>query len=564
MIRQSVQGNLITSSYEINRVISDISKEQSPLTLYPDDSLSTLTSYIDEVDCQKGYMLFKSPEPIFRQPLLIKRTISITCKYRDSIITIPEIELIDEQDLDKSRFIGSIPKRIFILQRRSYYRQEILNHRQLDSKILICEDFIRCRLLDISLGGCKIELEGDFTSKININQSYQIVIKIDKSNFLSTNIKNTRIKYVATTNTTQAGYEFIELSNKSKEFIVDLVSITFQNKKLNKLHPKNFEIDKVKSEVQYKEVTNISDDEKINIRKIHQDGLTTIQSIINHFTLGKEIPINQIQDYCFRLLKCLQYNRQSLVISSRLRTTENYFNQCTLSFIINLSDFLTTTLKEVNNIELCDAIIGCLLQNLPQNNNFLHNQTRRENNINELKNRLIIWHKYIEMQGKLSLTTFDVIRNNLKLSDSLSVEKEQINSRLNLISLISSTIHMHEQQSHITKENKYFYHPINFKIFERSLSKKIHPIILKKLKEHHGNYPLGSTIQTNKKLALVMRHDKNKHPSYIRLVYDIESGCLTKPLDIMVNPSDKNIIEGIFNPSYYKIHTGLINNPLDI
>lgn len=562
MEKSSGDRLLVTSHYEINRIITGISESKSAITLYLDDTSSTLTSFIDVVDCRQGYMLLKSPQPVFRQPLLIKSLIIITCKYQDSIVTIPEIELVKEESNIVTSYISAIPKKIYVLQRRSFYRQIISKEQRIHTEITLFNNVVNCKLKDISLGGCKIQFMGDLSSYITNKENYNITITIDTEIFFSTHVNISRIKYDPITNTTQLGCKFIALSNQKHQLIVDLISIINNNRTLKKTIDEKTEADSIRN-ISKKSSSNQCKNDGLDVKKNYQNGLTTIQSIINHFRLGKKLPIEQIFEYSDTLFDTLLNDRQSLVILSRVRTIENYYLQQTLSFAINLADFLMLTYKQTDKKNICEVITGCLLHNTPQSTFLPSAQDNKNKDINHLKDKLLFWHEYIANYKQIKSISVNVIENHLEFSDGTGIPLGKFKSNLDSISLTSSGIYQYDQQSHIFKDNAYFYHPVNYKKFERGYLKKLDPIILHKLKEHYGNYPLGSTIQLkNKKLAIVMRHNESRNPSYVRVVYDIESKCPTIPLDIELRPSDIDIIEGLCNPSYYKIQSVLVSKYL--
>lgn len=553
-----MQSTLITSNGEIKRLLTNIYDNKVAITIFSDDTLNSLTSTIDSIDFNTGFITYNAPLPTFRRPLLTKNLVSVTCKYQDTIVRIPDIQITKENLVGSDNYISEIPNVVYVFQKRAFYRQKIIEDTNIYIKINNASTELIGSLNDISFGGCNIVTINNNTLNPKTNQRLDFRIFFDDKVILLCKVIVRRTFIID--NKTLIGCSFIDISKEHKQVIVDLVSRNLKNHQ-NNLKQTN---EAIKDDITVK-YTRTYVDNFLLAKEAYDYGLTTVQSIQNHYSLNKEIPIRQMDKCCKLFLNALEEDRQSLIILSKTRSIETYHLQKTIDLLINLTDFIKSNTNGLSNEQIVNVMIGCLLHNTYQTLHVSGVERQVQTPKETIKNNFQCWKKYLYENIELDKISLNIIENHLEFIDGSGLPCGKNKNELNLISRISAVIYHYQIESHTSKNNTFYYKPYNKRNFEVKYKNKLDSTVTDKMFKRMGSFPLGSTVALkNNKLALVMRHTLDNLPSHLRVVYDLERKQLVTPIDMTITPSEISLIEGTCNPYFYNIPCTLLNNIINL
>ncbi|TVQ67255.1 MAG: hypothetical protein EA373_12765 [Oceanospirillales bacterium] len=587
------QGQLIKSSKEIHSILHRLIERATPITIHPDESSSLLTTYIESFDDDNHTILLDSPLPAFRHSLLSKRLLSFTTRYNGCLLTLPDMIMSPIMGDEDSRFLAPIPKQVYLLQRRESYRAPVrpllLIRTDLSSSD---EKRLSGRLKDLSVGGCCIVFTGDMTAYFqNPEEVHVLVISFPNGTEISVNVKVLRAVFNEGLDNTVIGCCFVELTVAQEQYFNKVVGdlqrdFISHNRGVFSEVPALF-VPKPKTVIEEKhsvnqievepvvhvEKTNINQASQkfvvaehapVDIKKAYLSALSAVKSLINHFRADKNLPIEQVREACFHLLTALKQDRQGLIIFSRQRNLETYLLQHSISYAVTFADVIANQFPEQSSDALLERVLlGGLCHNVAQASlpeglqhyELLVTDNERALHVAEL-NRLV---NQLEKIPNIPSETLSIVRDFQECLDGSGIPNSKTDSQLNRVSRLASAIYAHERLSHQWYQEDWYFHPL--KAFKQliDMPEKYHNPSVRVLLKQYGKYPLGASVRlSDQTLALVMRHDEQGEPSYLRVVYDLNFDSLVPPRDIFLPNIESLKVERLVNPKAYKISSKLL------
>lgn len=584
------EGKLITSSKEIQSILSRLIERSTPITVHPEESSSQLTTYLESIDLKNNILLLDAPLPAFRHCLLHNRKLIFTTRYNGCLLTVVDVQMTVIEGDETSRFSSMIPKNVYLLQRRESYRVPVRPLLDILTKLsLIEEASFSGRLKDLSVGGCCIEFSGDMSIRFQYPEEVlPLIVSFPNGTEVAVNIKVLRAEFNASKETTLIGCCFVELTANLEQYMNKIVGdlqrdfISHSRGSFSEI-PALF-IPQQKTSVDEKVATDNENKEDlsppkpikslseqlapVDIKKAYLSALSAVKSLINHFRANKDLPIEQAKEACFHLLTAWKQDRQALIILSRQRNVETYLLQHSISYAMTFVDLLATQFQKQSSDELLERVLlGGLCHHVAQASlpeglqhyELLMTENDRAEHVGALNRLMDQLNKLADIASETRCIVTDV----QEFLDGSGIPNNKSENQLNRVSKLAAAIYAHEKLSHKYYKDDWYFHP--FRAFKQliELPDKYHTPSIRMLLKSYGKYPLGSCVRlSDQTVALVMRQNDQGYPSYLRVVYNLAFDSLVPPRDIHLSSIESLQVEAIVNPVSYRITSKLLKLPL--
>ncbi len=589
----ALDGEVISSAKEIYSILKRLSERATPITIQSEGSSSLLTTYIESIQLDKQQILLDAPLPEYRQSLLDRRTLTLTTRYNGCLLTLSDMVMTPIQGDEEKRYRLPLPKSLHLLQRRQAYRAPVRTLLRIDAKLFQQDQLILTgHLKDLSTGGCCIVLKEDCSSLFtDFSKHYLLTFIFPNATEFTLMTQVVRADYSESTQHTYVGCFFVELTHPQEQFINKVVG-DLQRDFISHARghsadiPELFISGQISSEseapvVLDKELTTKSgivadvnlaivnrsareDTAPVDIKKAYISAVTVIKSLINHFRADKSLPIEQAKEASTHLQRAFTQDRQALIILSRQRDLETYLIQHSISYAISFAEVIASRFPEHANEALIEKVmLGGLLHNIAQASlpdglqhyELLVTDQERALHIDQL-NRMT---QQLEALKTLPLETLNIVRDFHERLDGSGIPKQKTQDQLNPVSKMASVIYAHERLSYVWHQQIWYFHPL--RAFKQLIEQpeQYHITSIRALFKQYGKYPLGATIElSDQTLALVMRHNEEGDPSYVRVVYDLSFDSLVPPRDLLLADHSSLSVVRAVNPIKYSIDSQLL------
>lgn len=603
--KQTPEGELIQSTKEIQQILSRLCERATPITIHPDDSLCTLTTYIASVAVKQGLMCLDPPLPQQRHNLLQARKLTLTAKYNGCLLTLIQVDMTPTTDSNGELvYTTVIPKSLYYLQRRRSYRAPVRPLLDIYASLPLDDEVtVTGRLKDLSVEGCRIELTGNLLDGFSdLSATLSLSLSFPNNSSFSADLSIVRAEYESQHQRTHLGCCFNALTTTQKQYLSRLVT-DLQRDHINYMRnegsnaagtPALFvptEHRVVAGNTQrsstdtsaaqqassadalmltQKSSYPVSDTQApIDIRRAHQSAITAIKSLITRLRSGQTLPIEQAQEASQQLLQALRQDPQGLAILCIPRDSQTFLFQHSISFATGLADTLSTQYGDQIKDEMLEGLIfGGLCHELSRSLLPGGIQSAGLELDKETRPALLAAHtqlvNLLNALPELSNETLYIVRDCHERLDGSGLNGDSEQS-LNRVSKLAGVVYAHEKLSQCWHNCDWHYHPL--RAFKQLADRpdQFHQPSLRLLLKQQGKYPLGSTVQLNDAtLALVMRQDDQQHPSHLRIVYNARFNSLIPPRDVCLSAAGELQIERPANPLRYEISSQLLKLPLRI
>lgn len=604
--KQAPEGELIKSAKEIQQILSRLSERATPITILPDDSSCTLTTYIASLDAQQGLMWLDAPLPQQRHNLLHARKLTLTARYNGCLLTLPQVVMTPATDTNgELAFTAAIPEAIYYLQRRRSYRAPVRPLLDIFASLPFADEVtVTGRLKDLSVDGCRIELAGNQLDDFSdLSETLPLSLSFPDSSCFSVALSIVRIDYESERDCTHLGCCFTTLTAAQKQHLSRLVT-DLQRDYINHMRyegnntagtpalfvPAEHRVlagntQRPATETSSAQQTGpagaslltqkstfaVSDAiAPIDIRRAHQSGITAIKSLITRLRSGQALPIEQAKEASQQLLQALRQDPQGLVILCTPRDSQTFLFQHSISYAISLADTLATQYGDQIKDEMLEGLIlGGLCHELARAQLPGGIQSAGLELDKEARPAFSAAHKQLvnllNALPDLANETLYIVRDCHERLDGSGLPNGHTDQALNRVSKLAGVVYAHEKLSQCWHNCDWHYHPLRAFKQLADMSDQFHQPSMRLLLKQQGKYPLGSTVQlSDATLALVMRQDAQKHPSHLRIVYNTKFNSLVPPRDVLLADISGLEIERPANPLRYEISSQLLKLPLRI
>lgn len=602
--KQAPEGELINSTKEIQQILSRLSERASPISIHPDDSSCTLTTYIASMQVQQGLMLLDAPLPQQHHHLLKARKLTLTAHYNGCLLTLTQVVMAPTTAANSELiFTAKIPEAIYYLQRRRSYRAPVRPLLDIFASLPF-KDAVTVigRLKDLSVDGCRIELTGNLLDDFSdLSETLPLSLNFPDSSYFSVDLSIVRAEYESQYDRTHLGGCFSALTTAQKQYLSRLVT-ELQRDHINYMRsegshtagtpalfipaehrvmagntePPTTETSAAKqaspvaaSLLTQKPTFSVSDAvAPIDIRRAHQSGITAIKSLITRLRSDQALPIEQAKEASQQLFQALKQDPQGLVILCIPRDSQTFLIQHSISFAIRLADTLSTQYVDQIKDEMLEGLIlGGLCHELSRALLPGGIQSAGLQLDKETRPALVAAHKQLvnllEALPDLANETLYIVRDCHERLDGSGLPNGHTDQALNRVSKLAGVVYAHEKLSQCWHNSDWHYHPLRASKQLMEMPDQFHQLSLRLLLKQQGKYPLGSTVQLNDAtLALVMRQDDQQHPSHLRVVYNTQFNSLVPPRDVLLADANGLQIERPANPLRYEISSQLLKLPL--
>ncbi|WP_417585523.1 flagellar regulator YcgR PilZN domain-containing protein [Nitrincola sp.] len=602
--KQAPEGELIKSTKEIQQILSRLSERATPISIYPDDSSCTLTTYIASLQAQQGLMKLDAPLPQQRHNLLHARKLTFTARYNGCLLTLTDVSITPTTDVNgELAFMAAIPESIYYLQRRRSYRAPVRPLLDIFASLpYAAEATVTGRLKDLSVDGCRIELTGNLMDDFSdLSETLPLSLSFPDSSRFSVELRILRAEYASQHDRTHLGCCFISLTTTQKQYLSRLVT-DLQRDHINYMRneasntagtpalfmPAEHRIvagnaqrpDTETSPVQQaspgdtslltpKPIFPVSDTvAPIDIRRAHQSGITAIKSLITRLRSGQALPIEQAQEASQQLLQALRQDPQGLAILCIPRDSQTFLFQHSISYAISLADTLATQYGEQIKDEMLEGLIlGGLCHELSRALLPDGIQSSRLELDKGTRSALSTTHmqlvNLLNALPDIARETLYIVSDCHERLDGSGLPNGHTDQALNRVSKLAAVVYAHEKLSQCWHNCDWHYHPLRAFKQLAEMPDQFHQPSMRLLLKQQGKYPLGSTVELNDAtMALVMRLDDQQHPSHLRIVYNARFNSLVPPRDRLLNDDSGLKIERATNPLRYEISSQLLKLPL--
>ncbi|KGK41114.1 hypothetical protein LH51_17155 [Nitrincola sp. A-D6] len=573
--KQVPEGELIKSAKTIQQMLSRLSERATPISIHPDGSSCTLTTYIASLDVHQGLIRLDAPLPQQRHNLLQARQLTLTARYNGCLLTLPGIAMTPADTQGELTFTAVIPDIIYYLQRRRSYRAPIRPLLDIFASLPFADEVtVTGRLKDLSVDGCRIELSGhrleDFR---DLSEALPLLLSFPDTSCFSVDLSIVRADYESARDCTHLGCCFTSLRASQKQYLSRLVT-DLQRDYINHMRnegsnaagtpalfvPAEHRVvagntQRPSTETSAAQQASPADTSPltqkstfavsdavapINIRRAHQSGITAIKSLITRLRSGQALPIEQAKDASQQLLQALRQDSQGLVILCIPRDSQTFLFQHSISFAISLADTLATQYGDQIKDEmleglilggLCHELSRALLPDGIQSAVLEFDKATRP--------ALSVAHKQLvnllNALPDLANETLYIVRDCHERLDGSGLPNGHNDQALNRVSKLAGVIYAHEKLSQCWHNCDWHYHPLRAYKQLADMPDQFHQPSMRLLLKQQGKYPLGSSVLLNDAtVALVMRQDAHKHPSHLRIVYNAKFNSLVPPRDLLL------------------------------
>ena len=552
------EGQLIKSREGIYRLMRRLQVKHTPLKLVFDTVADHYTSMVLAVNFKEGYFLLDEVTPKWGDELMAKAIPFHFDSFHDGCkISADKLQAVGRAVKEGSPVYKiPFPAELRFLQRRQFYRAPVrlslnINVRlgvtvpkekrdEYDNIIPQSPTWEHEGLLrDLSAQGCQIEAKGDLRESLQTNTEYSSCYFIFPNGYLlDIGIAIRHVGYDEKKDLSSLGCQFINMNprlDRKVSFIVnELQRDNARSSSGNSSAPVSELFQDASGQEKHKD-SNASENEeeaaeeqkKYTTEEVHQKAVRCVQMLVNSLREKTALPISETWEVADLLLEKLREDRQRLILVTRIRSSANYLYEHSVSLAVLLAD---QTMFNQNNPKsrdldylrniifagLChDLGKGLIPERIVSKTGELSVQEAKVMHKHSLLTREILSRQQGMPDIALTLAT-----QNCERLDGSGHPEHLKGISISPIGKLAAVIDVFDAMTNGRSYRAGLPYALAYKRL-LAMSDKLDLASIQQLIKHQGLYPIGSLVAfENGDLGFVKQHDKNSHPSVVRLVYN--------------------------------------------
>lgn len=565
--KNSSQGRTITRPEGIYRLLQSLKSKHSSLGLNFASVADSYTSLILAVNYKEGFFLLDEVTPKWGDNLMAKAVPFSLIGFSDGCkITIENLQATGRAVKEGSPvYKVPFPKKLHFLQRRQFFRAQIRLSLKIkvqlgvtlpvekrdeydnllppDPPTWLHEGVLR----DLSAQGCQIELEGDYSTKLEKNTCYPLCyITFPNGERLEIEITLRHLDYDPITKITSLGCQFTQLDqilDRRISFIVnELQRDQARTASGNTSAPvSNLFIEAAAPEVE-EDVKEEKTAEEFNLNELVATAIANVEQLVANLKNRQPLNIKETQAIAKILATALADQREELILLTRVRTPDKYLSQHSLSVGILLADLI---IQDANNPNannknyLADLIFAGLCHDLGKGLIPEQILTKR-GELSPAEYKIMHKHSLLtreilsRQQGTPEIALTLATQNCERLDGSGHPEGLKAIS-ISPLGKLAAVIDVFDAMTNTRSYQKAMPYPSAYKAL-LSMQTKLDQNLVKQLIRTQGIYPLGSLVSLeNGDLGFVISQNEDASPKELRLVYNSLSKSLIPPKVLNLN-----------------------------
>lgn len=592
---QQPEGQVIKSSEGIYRLLRRLQGKHTPLKLRFNSVADYYTSMVLAVNFKEGYFLLDEVTPKWGDELMAKAVPFDFNSYHDGC----KISAIKMQAAGRALKDGSpiykipFPAELDFLQRRKFFRATVRHSLDIKTRLgveippLARDEFDNIipqtptwahegQLRDLSAQGCQIEAQGDLRETLPKNTEYKSCHFIFPNGYLfDISIAIRHIGYDEKHKISSLGCQFIDMNPKLDRkisFIVNElqrdnarassgdsstpIAALFQEPVI-----KDANKDDKNKNAEQSEAT-----EKLSVTEAYQTAIKSVENLITSLREKNPLPIKETWAAADLLLAALEEDRQALILSTRIRSSNNYLAEHSVSVAVLLADQTKFNkdnpksrdqdyLRNIVFAGLChDLGKGLIPERIVNKTSVLSEQESKVMHKHSLLTREILSRQ----QGMPELALSIATQNCERLDGSGHPEGLKAIS-ISPVGRLASVIDVFDAMTNSRSYRAGLPYALAYKRL-MAMREQLDLISIQQLIKCQGLFPLGSLVAfEDGNLGFVKQHDKNNNPSIVRVVFNKLNNKPTKPTDLrleLLPPEKKKLLPE--DPAKYQLMNNIL------
>lgn len=595
------EGEYIKQPGEINRILSHVRDKLSPVTIRFPGVKRALTSYVMDIDPNRRYILLDEILPKIDNRIMQEgRKFSLETYYDGCRVRAKELAAKAVKGADGSTsYRVSFPSEIHYAQRRASYRAQVRRSLEIVARTLdIDRNVVSGMLRDMSAEGCQVQVSGDYVESLKAHTS-AVPMKLYFPNGTSLVLK-VELKFVGYDKDggfTKCGCQFVQLDpHKEREIsrvVTDLqrdyINFTKNGGRVEGIPPlfmppeDGDDIDRLDGVQRPPGMSHTEKDErkaretrtqkrkenepKIDVRQAHSAAIAAVKSLIGRVRLEQNLPLDELHQAATGLYTAWSQNREQLVLLTHVRSPSDFLFEHPVSMAVMLADQSSKNDPRLQADELKDLMFAGLCHDLPkamlEGGDRLSGLKITPEQKRELSRQVKDLGALLNSQNRVPRVAVTVLTQNYERLDGSGLPDQLQADQLNPVGKLAAALDVLDTAGHVYRDDVYYFPAIAFKR-ALSMTEEIDAQLIKRTIMAQGLYPLGAPVRlSNNHLGLVMRHNEERKPRIVRIVYNLGQNSHLPPRDVNVI-EEAITIEGHADPVKYALSGTLLKMPLQI
>ncbi|TGG91764.1 hypothetical protein E4656_15365 [Natronospirillum operosum] len=597
-----VEGEFIHSPGEINRLFMRVKDKLSPVTLRFPGVSRAMTSYVVDIDPRRRFLVLDEVMPKQDNRLMQEGGLLTLETYHDGCqIRAKGLKVKAMKNGDDVVYRVTFPPEIYYLQRRASFRAQVRHSLEIPVRMLdINRRVVSGLLRDMSAEGCQVQVPGDHEEVLKAHTT-AIPIKLYFPNATSLVLK-AELRFVGYNKKggfTKCGCQFEQLdthkereisrvvTDLQRDFINfskhggavegipplflppeqddDIAALDGSNGQAGRIKPRAEEEKRAREARQRRRQT--AEPEKLDVRGLLNTGVTAVKSLIGSVRLQQGLPIDELQDAAQQLATALQQDRQAVLLHSHIRSTTDFLFEHPVGFALLLADQARHLDKGMEADQIRDLIFAGLCHDVPR---ALLPDGEKETGVevsadkrHELRRQINDLARSLMANNDAPNVAATIVSQCWERLDGSGLPAGASGEELDPMGKLAAVLDVIDTASHQYREDVYYHPAIAYK---RALSapEQLDSTLVKRTIMVQGLYPPGAPVRlSNGYIGLVMRHNEQRKPSIVRLVYQLRDQAQVPLKDIRLEDSGV-IVEGPGDPVRLDLGATLLQSPLQI
>lgn len=595
------EGEFIKTPSEINRLLSRVKEKLSPVTLRFPGMQRAMTSYILDIDPKLRFILLDEALPKADNRILQEgRPLTLETYHDGCRIRAKDLRIKPVRDNGSLSYRVQFPPEIHYLQRRASYRAQVRRSLEIPARMLDTNrQVVNGLLRDMSAEGCQVQVIGDYVDVLKPHNK-PIPLKLYFPNGTSLVLKADLrfVGYDERGDFTKCGCQFTHL-DPHKEREISRVVTDLQRDYINFTKhggdpegiPLLFLPPEVDEDIaaldgkgppprhadhaaregrrarEARRQKRQSEPVQIDIRRTLLSSVAAVKSLIGSARLQQDLPVDELQGAANQLAQALLQDREALLVYTHIRNTTDFIFEHPVSLAVLFADQARHQDKGLEQRDIAELVFAGLCHDVPR---ALLPEGEKETGVEVSPDK----------QGALKKTINEVC-HTLNANDSVPRETAMLvaqawerldgsglpeglkGDRLHPLGKLVAALDVIDTAAHQYR-NDVFYHPAI--AYKRALNQpeRLDNALVKRTIMVQGLYPLGAPVRLdNGYIGLVMRHDAQRKPRVVRLVYHLTDETQVLPRDIDLEEAGVTV-QGPGDSVRFGLSTTLLQSPLKL
>ncbi|MCH8551660.1 MAG: flagellar brake protein [Natronospirillum sp.] len=599
--KADAEGEFIQTPSEINRLFSRVKEKLSPVTLRFPGMQRAMTSYILGIDPKLRYILLDEVLPKADNRIMQEggRSLTIETYYDGCRLRAKDLKVKTLKEDGNLSYRIDFPAEVHYLQRRASYRAQVRRSLEIPARMLdINRQVVNGLLRDLSAEGCQVQIIGDYVDVLKPHDK-AIPLKFYFPNGTSLVLK-AELRFVGFDENggfTKCGCQFAQLdTHKEREIsrVVTDLQRDFINFTKHGGNPEGIpplflppEVDEdiaaldgkpppTQSATRAEESRKArdarrarrhTDPERVDIRRTVLSSVAAVKSLIGSARLKQDIPAEELRGAATQLALALYQDREALLVHTHIRNTTDFIFEHPVSLAILFADQASQMNRQLDQDALRDLIFAGLCHDVPR---ALLPDGEKETGVEVSQDKRTVLKKHIneichalKANDAVPKDTAMLVAQSWERLDGSGLPEGLKEQQMHPMGKLIACLDAIDTAAHLYRSDVYYNPAVAYK---RALSmpEQFDNTLVKRIIMAQGLFPLGAPVRLdNGYLGMVMRHNAQRKPRIVRLVYHLADESQVPPRDIDIEENGVSV-KGPVDSLRHDLSATLLQSPLQI